>query len=660
VRLVWMTWVMAALLTASVGLPAAAAPGVVPPQLIQQHAPQYPRQALDQNLEGFVVVGFTVSETGQVVEPYIVESSNPVFNSAALAAIARYRYKPMLVNGVPQRAPGRRFGMTFAIGDGKQPEGAPTLTTPEPPREPASTACPAGMVAVAAPPEEKRVAPMFAGAETEYHPKRQTAVDALRTKVINILSEECRKDFQGTLDPYSVTYHTYEEGQTIGQPERYKLSASSLRGMCRVPSTGTQCVAQSDVPAACPPGTVARPAPPEEKRVAPMFAGAETEYHPKRQAAVDALRAMVLKILSEECGKIYRGTLDPDSVQYHTYEEGQTIGQPERYKLSASSLRGMCRVPSTATQCFAETEEPSVQVACPPGTIAKAVPSESQTIYPILTPKTDYHGNRENAVIALRSLVVKALTDECRKQRQGILDPDTVNYATEEEGQTIGQPLRYRLTAHGIYGTCRSGPTITECITPQAPPRPPQTAAAAAPKPAEQPASQPTGLTEADLIGKTFQWSGDVRGSEYFIELTFRENGQALRHFWLEENGRQGGASNPNLSHRAWAIVGGEVIVQLLGGTLDAPQYRDQRFRLKGNRLEIVSTILHNGTSLTKKAENDVDKVYVEKAPEGPAVFRDYYAGPYNKRDPMWWDTDAYWQQNVIPEPKKYAPFQKN
>lgn len=63
-------------------------------------APVYPRQALRRGLEGYVLVSFTVTKLGTVIDPVVIEASpENVFNKAALAAVKKFKYKPRVVNG---------------------------------------------------------------------------------------------------------------------------------------------------------------------------------------------------------------------------------------------------------------------------------------------------------------------------------------------------------------------------------------------------------------------------------------------------------------------------------------------------------------------------------------------------------------------------------
>lgn len=70
---------------------------MLPQRLI---TPAYPEGALNQGLEGYVVVEFTVTETGVVEDIVIVESQPPgVFEREALTAAQRLRFEPRIVIG---------------------------------------------------------------------------------------------------------------------------------------------------------------------------------------------------------------------------------------------------------------------------------------------------------------------------------------------------------------------------------------------------------------------------------------------------------------------------------------------------------------------------------------------------------------------------------
>jgi len=82
---------------------------------IVQVAPQYPRRAADLGLEGFVTLEFTVTRDGTVRDPRVLESSNAIFESAAVDAVLRFRYRPRVIDGQPVEVPGVRFRITFEM-----------------------------------------------------------------------------------------------------------------------------------------------------------------------------------------------------------------------------------------------------------------------------------------------------------------------------------------------------------------------------------------------------------------------------------------------------------------------------------------------------------------------------------------------------------------
>lgn len=64
-------------------------------------APDYPPRALSRGLEGWVQVQFTITATGMVRDPMVVNAEpRNIFDDAALRAIARWRYNPKVEGGV--------------------------------------------------------------------------------------------------------------------------------------------------------------------------------------------------------------------------------------------------------------------------------------------------------------------------------------------------------------------------------------------------------------------------------------------------------------------------------------------------------------------------------------------------------------------------------
>jgi protein TonB len=64
-------------------------------------APDYPPRALSRGLEGWVQVQFTITPTGTVKDPIVVNAEpKQIFDDAALKAISRWRYNPRVEGGV--------------------------------------------------------------------------------------------------------------------------------------------------------------------------------------------------------------------------------------------------------------------------------------------------------------------------------------------------------------------------------------------------------------------------------------------------------------------------------------------------------------------------------------------------------------------------------
>jgi len=81
-------------------------------------APIYPRRAQDRGIEGYVIVEFTVTKTGAVRGPKVVEyEPSTIFNKAALDAALKFKYKPRIVNGEAIEVHGVLNKITFRLED---------------------------------------------------------------------------------------------------------------------------------------------------------------------------------------------------------------------------------------------------------------------------------------------------------------------------------------------------------------------------------------------------------------------------------------------------------------------------------------------------------------------------------------------------------------
>lgn len=71
------------------------------PERITDAVPTYPQAALDDRVQGLVVLEIGISTTGQVTEVTVLRSVEPLIDEAAVEAARRWSYAPTLVNDVP-------------------------------------------------------------------------------------------------------------------------------------------------------------------------------------------------------------------------------------------------------------------------------------------------------------------------------------------------------------------------------------------------------------------------------------------------------------------------------------------------------------------------------------------------------------------------------
>ena len=80
--------------------------------------PLYPERAAQRGIEGWVLLEFTISETGRVEDPAVSDADPAnIFDRAALRAIRRWKYKPKIVDGKPVRQPHVRTLISFRMED---------------------------------------------------------------------------------------------------------------------------------------------------------------------------------------------------------------------------------------------------------------------------------------------------------------------------------------------------------------------------------------------------------------------------------------------------------------------------------------------------------------------------------------------------------------
>ncbi|MFC4348917.1 energy transducer TonB [Kordiimonas lipolytica] len=82
--------------------------------------PQYPRRAQERGIEGYVIVELTVNEDGTVpADSIIIIEADPkgYFERAATKAAQKFKYKPKVVNGQPQKVTGVKYRFSFDLAD---------------------------------------------------------------------------------------------------------------------------------------------------------------------------------------------------------------------------------------------------------------------------------------------------------------------------------------------------------------------------------------------------------------------------------------------------------------------------------------------------------------------------------------------------------------
>lgn len=78
-------------------------------------APIYPSRALSRGIEGYVDLEFTVTTAGTVRDPVVIFSTSSLFNSAAVRAVLKFKYKPRVVDGQPVEVPGVQTRIRFEL-----------------------------------------------------------------------------------------------------------------------------------------------------------------------------------------------------------------------------------------------------------------------------------------------------------------------------------------------------------------------------------------------------------------------------------------------------------------------------------------------------------------------------------------------------------------
>jgi len=78
--------------------------------------PKYPPVAARDGIEGWVQISFSISPTGEVINPVIIDAEpKRVFDREAIRAIKRWKYRPKVVEGVAQLQANQSVQLDFKI-----------------------------------------------------------------------------------------------------------------------------------------------------------------------------------------------------------------------------------------------------------------------------------------------------------------------------------------------------------------------------------------------------------------------------------------------------------------------------------------------------------------------------------------------------------------
>ncbi|RUO79596.1 energy transducer TonB [Pseudidiomarina taiwanensis] len=78
--------------------------------------PRFPPEAARDGISGWVMLRFTIDETGGVTDVEVLDSEpRRVFDQEARRALLRWKYKPKMVDGKPVRQPGQTVQLDFNL-----------------------------------------------------------------------------------------------------------------------------------------------------------------------------------------------------------------------------------------------------------------------------------------------------------------------------------------------------------------------------------------------------------------------------------------------------------------------------------------------------------------------------------------------------------------
>lgn len=84
--------------------------------IIAGFPPRYPSRQARSGVEGYVIISLTVNADGRVEDPYVIEADPiGVFDKAALTAMAKFKYKPRVINGQALPVHNVLYKMSFEL-----------------------------------------------------------------------------------------------------------------------------------------------------------------------------------------------------------------------------------------------------------------------------------------------------------------------------------------------------------------------------------------------------------------------------------------------------------------------------------------------------------------------------------------------------------------
>lgn len=85
------------------------------PMSVMKVGAVYPPEALRRNIEGDVILEYTVTKNGSVINARVIESTSSLFNANAIKSALKYKYKPKVLNGQAVEVAGMRTLIKFRL-----------------------------------------------------------------------------------------------------------------------------------------------------------------------------------------------------------------------------------------------------------------------------------------------------------------------------------------------------------------------------------------------------------------------------------------------------------------------------------------------------------------------------------------------------------------